>query len=71
MQTDISKLPDDAIIRIDDVLRIFPVCKATWWNGVRENKYPQPIHLGLRARGWRLGDVLELTRNGHLLQRGE
>ncbi|HIF59993.1 MAG TPA: AlpA family phage regulatory protein [Rhodospirillales bacterium] len=60
---DLSNLPEDAVIRLPDVLRLYPVSKSTWWEGVRVGKYPKPISLGLRARGWRLGAVLDLTRN--------
>ena len=60
---DLSGLPDQAIIRLPDVLRLFPVCKSTWWQGVKTGIYPSPIKLGARARGWRIGDVLALTHN--------
>ena len=59
---DLSNLPDNAIIRLPDVLRLYPVSKSTWWEGVKDGKYPKPIRLGERARGWRLGDVLALTK---------
>ena len=62
-ERDLSNLPDDAIIRLPDVLRLYPVSKSHWWQGVKELKYPAPIHLGERARGWRLGDILALTKN--------
>ncbi len=60
--TDLSSLPEDAIIRLPDVLRLYPVSKSHWWEGVRTGEYPKPIKLGIRARGWRLGAVLDLTR---------
>ena len=60
-ERNLSNLPDDAIIRLPDVLRLYPVSKSHWWQGVKESKYPAPIHLGVRARGWRLGDILALT----------
>jgi len=60
---DLTGLPDDAVIRLPEVLRLFPVGKSTWWEGVKNGIYPKPIELGPRARGWRLGDVLALIRN--------
>lgn len=57
----LSNLPDDAVIRLPDVLRLFPVSPSRWWDGVKKGEYPQPVKLGKRARGWRLGDVLALT----------
>ncbi len=59
--TDLSNLPDDALIRLPDVLRLHPVSKSKWWDGVAKNEYPKPIRLGERARAWRLGDILELN----------
>ncbi len=60
-EIDLSNLPDTAVIRLPDVLRLFPVSKSTWWQGIKDDKYPKPVKLGARARGWRLGDVLALT----------
>lgn len=62
-QTDLSLLPEDAILRLPDVLRLYPVSKSHWWEGARIGHYPQPIKLGQRACGWRMGDILELTRS--------
>lgn len=60
-EKDLSNLPNTAIIRLHDVLRLYPVSKSKWWEGVKNNDYPKPVHLGKRARGWRLGDILALT----------
>jgi len=60
--TDLSNLPDKAIIRLPDVLRLYPVSKSHWWQGIADGRYPKPIKLGLRARGWRISDVLALTQ---------
>lgn len=67
---DLSGLPDDAVLRLPDVLRLFPVGKSTWWEGVKTGAYPKPIELGPRARGWRLGDVLALIRKSELAKGG-
>lgn len=58
----LSDLPDDAIIRLPDVLRIYPVSSSTWWDGVKSGRFPASIKLGPRTTGWRLGDVLAITR---------
>ena len=60
--SDLSNLPDSAIIRLPDVLRLYPVSKSMWWQGVKDKRFPAPIPLGVRARGWRLGDILALTQ---------
>jgi hypothetical protein len=39
---------------------IIPVCKSSWWAGVKSGIYPKPIKLGLRATGWRVDDIRAL-----------
>lgn len=37
---------------------IVPVSKTTWWKGVREGRYPQPIRsLEKRITVWREDDI--------------
>jgi prophage regulatory protein len=39
---------------------IFPVCKSTWWAGVKAGRYPQPVKLGERITAWRVEDIRAL-----------
>ena len=41
---------------------IFPVCRSTWYSGVKTGKYPQSVKLGDRISAWRVEDVLALIR---------
>lgn len=34
-----------------------PVGKSTWWDGVRQGRFPQPIKLGPRVTVWRSEDI--------------
>jgi len=61
-ETNLKALPDEAIIRLVDVLRLVPVSRATWLRGVKSGIYPKPLRLSTRAVGWRLKDVLSLSR---------
>ena len=54
----------DRLIRLKEVLALIPISKSTWWEGVRQGKYPQPVKLGKRLTCWRLSDVLDLTNRG-------
>lgn len=65
-ERDLSGLPNDAIIRLPDVLRLYPVSKSLWWLGVKNGEYPKPVKLGVRARGWRIGEVLALTQDNNI-----
>ena len=60
-ETNLSDLPNDAVIRLPDVLRMYPVSSSTWWAGVASGRYPTPVALGPRARGWRIGEIRALT----------
>jgi hypothetical protein len=39
---------------------IVPVCRTTWWAGVKSGRYPKPIKLSLRVTVWRVEDILAL-----------
>jgi len=44
------------LYRIHQVLEIIPVSKTTWWNGVRDGRFPKPIKNG-RMTFWRSDDI--------------
>lgn len=51
---------DDAIVRLPTVLAVFPVGATTWDNGVAAGKFPRPVRLTARTRGWKAGDIRAL-----------
>lgn len=53
-------LPETGFIRLPDVLKVFPVSKSTWWAGVKDGRYPQPVNLGARMTAWKVGDIRNL-----------
>jgi prophage regulatory protein len=53
-------LPEVGFVREPQVLRVFPVSRSTWWNGVRDGKYPQPVKLSERVTAWRVADIRAL-----------
>lgn len=43
---------------------IIPVCKSTWWAGVRSGRYPKPTRaLGDRITAWRVEDIRALIES--------
>ncbi len=50
-----------ALWKLPEVLHHFPVSRATWYAGIKDGRFPQPIKLGPRAVAWRSADVLALT----------
>lgn len=57
-----SNLPITGFVRLKTVLKFFPVSKSTWWRGVKEGKFPQPIKLTKRTTAWRATDIHMLLR---------
>lgn len=68
-------LPDTGFLRLSDIVGrkatkkspavrgIYPVSRSTWWAGVREGRYPQPVRIGERCTAWRIEDVLALCES--------
>ena len=40
---------------------IIPISKSSWWAGVKEGRFPQPIKLGKRTTVWRMSDIRQLV----------
>jgi predicted DNA-binding transcriptional regulator AlpA len=53
-------LPETGYVRLPTVLHVYPVSRATWWQGVRDGRYPQPVKLGPRITAWRVADIRRL-----------
>lgn len=49
-----------ALLRLPEVLKLFPVSQAGWHQGVRKGIYPKPVKIGLRAVAWRRCDIEKL-----------
>lgn len=57
-----TTLPDTGFIRLKQILSFFPVCRTTWWNGVKSGLYPKPVKLSPRTTAWRVEDIRELIQ---------
>lgn len=53
MTSTIQQLPETGYVRLPAILRVFPVSRSTWWQGVRDKRYPQPVKLGPRITAWK------------------
>ncbi|PCI97648.1 MAG: transcriptional regulator [Alphaproteobacteria bacterium] len=56
-------LPETGFIRLNTVLELIPIGKSSWWNGVRDGIYPQPVTIGQRVTAWRVEDIKELIQS--------
>lgn len=67
-----TPLPETGYLRLSQILgkpatgtvpavpALFPVCRSTWWAGVKSGRYPQPVKLGVRITAWRVEDIRAL-----------
>lgn len=53
-------LPETGYVRLPSILAVVPVCSTTWWEGVKNGRFPAPIKLGPRITAWRAEDIREL-----------
>lgn len=66
MQT--QTIPSTGYLRIDQILgntrkgipALLPMCRSTWYAGIRDGKYPKSINLTERTVVWRVEDILDL-----------
>jgi prophage regulatory protein len=54
-------------VRLADILAPagpLPISKSTWWQGVKQGRYPAAVKLGPRITAWRVADILALMEQG-------
>lgn len=60
-------LPQTGFLRLRDILSPvgpIPVSKSTWWQGVKDGRFPKPVKLGARITVWRAEDIRRLLETG-------
>jgi predicted DNA-binding transcriptional regulator AlpA len=60
-------LPSTGFVRLSNILAPvgpIPVSRSTWWAGVKDRRYPQPVKLGPRITAWRIEDIRVLIERG-------
>jgi predicted DNA-binding transcriptional regulator AlpA len=64
-----TQFPKDGFVRLSQILAPagpIPVSKSTWWQGVKEGRFPQPQKLGPRTTVWKAEDIRSLFEaNSH------
>lgn len=55
-------LPETGFLRLKQVLEFIPVCKATFWNGIKTGRFPKPLKNG-RCTFWRVEDIRAFIAN--------
>jgi len=55
-----SQIDGAALLRLPQVLKLVPISRSAWWDGVRKGRFPRPIKLGPRTTCWRASDIFAL-----------
>ena len=65
------QLPQTGYLRLPQIIgnakakppipAVIPVGKSTWWQGVKDGRFPKPVKLGPRTTAWRVEDVIALV----------
>ncbi len=58
-----QEFPTTGFVRLKQILAPrgpIPVSPSTWWAGVRQGRFPQPLKLGPRTTVWRVEDIRAL-----------
>lgn len=68
-----ASLPSTGFVRLSQIVGnkksnpptpgLIPICKSTWWNGVKDGRYPSPIKLSPRVTVWRVEDIRAFIAN--------
>ena len=57
----ISTIPATGFLRLPQVLAFIPVSQSSWWEGVKEGRFPKPVKLGKRTSAWKVEDITALV----------
>jgi predicted DNA-binding transcriptional regulator AlpA len=55
-------IPEIGFLRLPQVLSVIPLCKSSWWQGVKTGRFPKPVKLSQRCTAWRAEDIRELIK---------
>lgn len=59
------QLPEKGCIRLKHILQLIDVSKSTWWKGVKDGRFPQPVRFGSRLTMWSVEDIRRLIEQGN------
>ncbi|MCS0599339.1 AlpA family phage regulatory protein [Massilia agri] len=67
-------LPETGFLRLPQIIgdnsahppvpAVVPVCKSTWWAGVKSGRFPSPVKIGPRTTVWRVEDIRAFIERG-------
>lgn len=60
-----ATLPVEGFVRLPSIIAPkgpIPVSKSSWWQGVREGRFPQPFKIGPKTTVWKVEDIRDLIQ---------
>ncbi|MBL4616923.1 MAG: AlpA family phage regulatory protein [Robiginitomaculum sp.] len=63
---DNPNFPQTGLVRLSQILAPrgpIPVSKSTWWQGVKDGRFPKAMKLGPRTTVWKAEEVRALYEN--------
>ena len=64
---DSSAFPKTGFVRLSQILAPngpIPISKSTWWQGVKDGRFPKSLKLGPRTTVWKAEDIHALLESG-------
>jgi len=55
---------NEQLLRLNEVLKIIPVSKSSWYQKVKDGIYPKPVKLGARTVAWKKSEIMNLVEKG-------
>ena len=55
--------PETGFVRLKDVLKVIPLGKSCWFEGVKSGRFPKPVQLSARCTAWRAADIQGLIES--------
>lgn len=55
-------IPETGFVRLAQVLKVIPLGKSCWWEGVKSGRFPKPVKLSARCVAWRAEEIHALIQ---------
>jgi len=55
-----NELPTTGFVRLPQILKVIPISRTTWFEGVRKGRYPRGVMLSPNTRAWPVEDIRKL-----------
>jgi prophage regulatory protein len=58
-----KSFPETGFVRLPAILAPrgpIPVGKSTWWQRIKDGRFPKPVKLGPKTTAWRVEDIRAL-----------